>query len=136
MNRRSLREQVFKLLFRVEFNAKEEMEEQCRLFLEHEDVEISEKDAEHIIGKYQAIYGKLEEIDSMINEKAKGWSTDRMGKVELTIIRLAVYEMKFDETIPEGVAINEAVELAKKFGQDESAGFINGVLAKFAEKAE
>ena len=136
MNRRSLREQVFKLLFRVEFILKEEMEEQCRLFLEHEDVEISEKDAEHIIGKYQAIYGKLEEIDSMINEKAKGWSTDRMGKVDLTIIRLAVYEMKYDDTIPEGVAINEAVELAKKFGQDESAGFINGVLAKFVEKAE
>lgn len=136
MNRRSLREQVFKLLFRVEFNLKEEMEEQCRLFLEHEDIEIEEQDAEYIVAKYTAIHEKLEEIDSMINEKAKGWSTDRMGKVDLTIIRLAVYEMKFDDTIPEGVAINEAVELAKKFGQDESAGFINGVLAKFVEKAE
>ena len=136
MNRRSLREQVFKLLFRVEFNLKEEMEEQCRLFLEHEDIEIEETDAEYIVGKYTAIHEKLEEIDSMVNEKAKGWSTDRMGKVDLTIIRLAVYEMKFDDTIPEGVAINEAVELAKKFGQDEPAGFINGVLAKFVEKAE
>ena len=136
MNRRSLREQVFKLLFRVEFNSKEEMEEQCRLFLEHEDVEMAEQDADHIVSKYTAIHEKLEEIDNLINEKAKGWSTDRMGKVDLTIIRLAVYEMKYDDTIPEGVAINEAVELAKKFGQDESAGFINGVLAKFAEKAE
>ena len=136
MNRRSLREQVFKLLFRVEFNLKEEMEEQCRLFLEHEDVEIEEQDAEYIVGKYTAIHEKIEEIDSMVNEKAKGWSTDRMGKVDLTIIRLAVYEMKFDDTIPEGVAINEAVELAKKYGQDESAGFVNGVLAKFVEKAE
>ena len=131
MNRRSLREQVFKLLFRVEFNAKEEMEEQCHLFLEHEDVEISEKDAEYIIGKFTEIHDRLEEIDKMIDEKAKGWSTDRMGKVELTIIRLAVYEMKFDEAIPEGVAINEAVELAKKYGTDESASFVNGVLAKF-----
>ena len=78
----------------------------------------------------------MEEIDSMINEKAKGWSTGRMGKVDLAIIRLAVYEMKFDDTVPEGVAINEAVELAKMYGQDESAGFINGVLAKFVEKAE
>ena len=136
MNRRSLREQVFKLLFRVEFILKEEMEEQCRLFLEHEDVEIEEQDAEYIVGKYTAIHEKIEEIDSMVNEKAKGWSTDRMGKVDLTIIRLAVYEMKFDDTIPEGVAINEAVELAKKYGQDESAGFVNGVLAKFVEKAE
>ena len=112
------------------------MEEQCRLFLEHEDVEIAEQDADYIVGKYTAIHEKLEEIDGMINEKSKGWSTDRMGKVDLTIIRLAVYEMKYDDTIPEGVAINEAVELAKKFGQDESAGFINGVLAKFVEKAE
>ena len=55
-----------------------------------------------------------------------------MGKVELTIIRLAVYEMLFDEEIPTSVAINEAVELAKKFGQDESSAFVNGVLAKFA----
>lgn len=131
MNRRSLREQVFKLLFRVEFNAINEMEEQCRLFLEHEDVEMSEEDASHITGKYLAIQEKLNEIDVMINEKAKGWTTERMGKVDLTIIRLAVYEMKFDETIPDGVAINEAVELAKKFGQDESSGFVNGVLAKF-----
>ena len=136
MNRRSLREQVFKLLFRVEFNAKEEMEEQCRLFLEHEDVKMTEDEEAHIVDKYKAIHEKLEEIDALINEKAKGWSTDRMGKVDLTIIRLAVYEMKFDEAIPEGVAINEAVELAKKFGQDESAGFVNGVLAKFVEAAQ
>jgi len=136
MNRRSLREQVFKLLFRVEFILKEEMEEQCRLFLEHEDVEIAEQDADYIVGKYAAVLDKLEEIDSLINEKAKGWSTERMGKVDLTIIRLAVYEMKFDDSVPEGVAINEAVELAKKFGQDESSGFVNGVLAKFTDKAE
>ena len=79
---------------------------------------------------------RLEEIDAMINEKAKGWSTDRMGTVDLTIIRLAVYEMKHDETVPEGVAINEAVELAKKFGLDESAGFVNGVLAKFVSETK
>ena len=136
MNRRTLREQVFKLLFRVEFNSKEEMEEQCRLFLEHEEMEISETDADYIVGKYTAIHDRLEELDAMINEKAKGWSTDRMGKVDLTIIRLAVYEMKYDESVPQGVAINEAVELAKKFGLDESSGFVNGVLAKFASEAE
>ena len=56
-----------------------------------------------------------------------------MGKVELTLLRLAVYEMEFDEDIPTSVAINEAVELAKKFGQDESPAFINGVLAKFTK---
>ena len=136
MNRRSLREQVFKLLFRVEFIEKEEMEEQCHLFLEHEEIEMSENDETHIIEKYKAIHEKLEEIESMINEKAKGWNTDRMGKVDLTVIRLAFYEMKFDESIPDGVAINEAVELAKMYGQEESAGFVNGVLAKFVEAAQ
>ena len=136
MNRRSLREQVFKLLFRVEFNEREEMEEQCHLFLEHEEVVMTEEEETHIVEKYKAIHEKLEEIDSMINEKAKGWNTDRMGKVDLTVIRLAVYEMKYDETIPDGVAINEAVELAKLYGQDESAGFVNGVLAKFVEAAQ
>ena len=67
----------------------------------------------------------------MINQEAKGWTTERMGKIELTILRLAIYEIKFDEDVPAGVAINEAVEIAKKFGQEESAGFVNGVLAKF-----
>ena len=65
MNRRTLREQVFKLLFRVEFNTKEEMEEQCRLFLEHEDIEIAEQDADYIVGKYTAIHEKLEEVDEI-----------------------------------------------------------------------
>ena len=136
MNRRSLREQVFKLLFRVEFNEREEMEEQCHLFLEHEEVVMTEEEETHIVGKYKAIHEKLEEIDAMINEKAKGWNTDRMGTVDLTVIRLAIYEMKYDETIPDGVAINEAVELAKLYGQDESAGFVNGVSAKFVEAAQ
>lgn len=131
MSRRELREQVFKLLFRVEFNPKEDMEEQCRLFLEDDEVLMSSRDGEFITGRFMAIQEKLDEIDAMINEKTKGWTTQRMGKVDLTIIRLALFEMLFDEAIPEGVAINEAVEIAKKFGQDESAGFVNGVLAKF-----
>ncbi|MCI5584636.1 MAG: transcription antitermination factor NusB [Lachnospiraceae bacterium] len=133
MNRRSLREQVFKILFRVEFNSAEEMEEQCRLFLEYEDMDISEKDGALITERFNAVQDKLDQIDSMINERTRGWTTERMGKVDLAILRLALFEMKFDEAIPEGVAINEAVELAKKFGQEESAGFINGVLAKFAD---
>lgn len=131
MNRRQLREQIFKLLFRVEFNAPEDMPEQKELFLVEND-EFDESDQDIIDSKYTRIMEKLTQIDTLINEKAKGWSTQRMGKVELTIIRLAVYEMLFDEEIPNSVAINEAVELAKKFGQDESSAFVNGVLAKFA----
>ena len=76
----------------------------------------------------------IPEIDEKINEIAEGWRTRRMGKVELTILRLAVFEMKYDEEIPEKVAINEAVELAKKFGGDEAPAFVNGILAKLIQK--
>lgn len=132
MGRRELREKIFKLLFRVEFNEKDDMPEQARLFFEEEENAANEKDEEYIIKKYEDIASRLEEIDEMINKEAKGWDTTRMGKVDLTLIRLAVYEIKYDEEVPTGVAINEAVELAKKFGQENSSGFVNGVLAKFA----
>ncbi len=131
MSRRELREQIFKFIFRVEFNDREEMAEQEKLFFEDYELEIKEEDAAYISTKSNKILEKLDEIDEMINQNAKGWTTERMSKVDLTIIRLAVYEIKFDEDVPAGVAINEAVEIAKKFGQEESAGFVNGVLAKF-----
>ncbi len=131
MSRRELREQIFKLLFRVEFNSAEEMPEQERLFFDDEEA-AKEKDAEYVSEKYQKIQEKLPQIDEMINEKAEKWDTARMSKVDLTILRLAVYEIMFDESVPTGVAINEAVELAKKFGQDASFSFVNGILAKFA----
>lgn len=131
MSRRELREQIFKMLFRIEFHESEEMEEQIGLFLEEEDKASEEEDA-YIRNKYGKIVEHLEEIDGEINEKAKGWKTTRMAKVDLALMRLAVYEILMDEEIPAGVAINEAVELAKKYGTDDSPSFINGVLAKFA----
>lgn len=130
MSRRELREQIFKMLFRIEFHEGMEMEEQMQLFLEEEE-EISKEDSEYIRNKYENIVEHLEEIDASVNEKAKGWKTSRMAKVELSLIRLAVYEIQYDEDIPAGVAINEAVELAKNYGADSSPAFINGVLAKF-----
>ena len=130
MSRRELREQIFKMLFRIEFHEGMEMEEQMQLFLEEEE-EISKEDSEYIRNKYENIVEHLEEIDASVNEKAKGWKTSRMAKVEFSLIRLAVYEIQYDEDIPAGVAINEAVELAKKYGADSSPAFINGVLAKF-----
>ena len=132
MSRRELREQIFKLLFRIEFNRKDEMSEQTRFFFEEEENQTDVADAAYISDKLDKIVERLDEIDQALNDKVQGWNTSRMGKVDLTILRLAVYEIMFDEAIPTGVAINEAVELAKKFGQDSSASFINGVLAKFA----
>ena len=130
MSRRELREQLFKLLFRIEFNAEEEMPQQEEFFLEEEEI-VRESDRKQLDAKFHNILEKLEEIDRELNERVSGWNTRRMGKVDLTILRLAVYEIEYDEDIPTGVAINEAVELAKKFGQDSSASFVNGVLAKF-----
>ena len=133
MNRSELREQVFKLLFRVEFNPMEDMSEQEELFTTTSDKEFSTKDADYIREKYENIASKLPEIDEAINKETTGWNTSRIAKVDLTILRLAIYEIKYDESVPTGVAINEAVELAKKFGQDGSPSFVNGVLAKFAQ---
>ena len=131
MGRRELREQIFLLLFRVEFNDISEMPEQIQMFLEDDEVKRSEKDVEYITGKYDGIMEKLSELDAQLNERAESWNIGRMGKVELTVLRLALYEMKYDEDVPVSVAINEAVELAKKFGQDSSGAFVNAVLAKF-----
>ena len=132
MGRREQREQIFKLVFQLEFNDTAEMPEQMRLYLEQEEIQ-SEKDCSYISEKFEKIREKVSEIDCLINEQATGWKTERMGKVDLAIIRLAVYEIKYDDSVPTSVAINEAVELAKKFGQDESSSFINGVLAKFSK---
>lgn len=132
MSRRELREQIFKLLFRVEFNTKEELAVQEALFFEDEENRADEGTNAEIHEKFGKIVEQLDKIDADLNQKAKGWGTDRMGKVDLTILRLAVYEIQYDDEVPTGVAINEAVELAKKFGQDSSPAFINGVLAKFA----
>ncbi|MBE5900952.1 MAG: transcription antitermination factor NusB [Lachnospiraceae bacterium] len=131
MSRRELRERIFKMLFRVEFHPESEMKEQLKVFLE-ENEPMDEEDENYIRQKYEAVKEKLTEIDENINAHTTGWKTDRMGKAELTIIRLAVYEMLYDEDVPTSVAINEAVELAKKYGTDEAPAFVNGVLAKIA----
>ena len=132
MSRREIREQIFKLLFRAEFYEGEELEEQCRLFFEELGQEDA-KDTEYIQSKYEDVLSHITEIDAMVNEVAQGWKTSRMGKAELTILRLALYEMVYDDEIPEKVAINEAVELAKKFGGEDAPSFINGVLAKLVK---
>ncbi len=131
MSRREIREQIFKLLFRAEFYEEAELPEQLQLFFEELDKK-EEKDTAYIQAKFEQILSHMSEIDKMVNEIAQGWKTTRMGKVDLTLIRLAVYEMKFEEEVPTGVAINEAVELAKSYGTDDSASFVNGILAKLA----
>ena len=89
-----------------------------------------EKYADYISNKFIHILEHIAEIDEAVSEVSEGWKTTRMGKVDLTLNRLAVYEMRYEEDIPVNVAINEAVELAKQYGTDSSPAFVNGVLAK------
>ena len=136
MNRSQLRENVFKLLYLSGFNSEDEMESQISLYFEGQDTVPGAKDQAYIEGKYLKVKEHVEEIDRMLNQTSDGWKTSRMGKVDLAILRLAVYEMLFDEDVPVGVAINEAVELAKRFGTDDSSSFVNGILGKLAKKAD
>lgn len=120
------------MLFRVEFNTPQDMPEQMQLFFADDEVKRTPEEETYIEEKYGKIVEKLSDIDAQLEEKAENWNVSRMGKVDLTVLRLALYEMQYDEDVPVSVAINEAVELAKKFGQDSSGAFVNAVLAKFA----
>jgi N utilization substance protein B len=132
LGRSALREKVFVLLFESEFNSPEDMPEQARLYLSESPEAVDEESAEYIEKRFKAVKEKQEEADKLIAEKSNGWNIERIGKTELSILRLAVYELMFDESIPTGVAINEAVNLAKKYGQEGAGSFVNGILANFA----
>lgn len=123
------------MLFQTEFHTKEELPEQISYYMN--DIIAPKKDElAYIQDKFQKILELLVEIDSLIESVSEGWKLKRMFKVDLAIMRLAVYEMKYDEEIPVSVAINEAVEIAKKYGQDSSPSFVNGILAKVADVIE
>lgn len=132
MSRSQLREHIFRMLFCNEFNGPQDMKEQETLYFELNG-NAQEQDREYVLAKYQAVMKKKDEIDGILNRYAKNWNTKRMNRVDLSILRLAAYEILFDESIPTGVAINEAVELAKRYSSDEGPAFINGILAKVAE---
>ena len=145
INRRELRDLSMKLLFQYNFYPNPELDEavelflskESELFLENEEEgftmanTLDEEDRAFIINRMKDIFGKVEAIDKEIDSKADSWRTERMSRVDLTIIRLAVYEIENDAETPEKVAVNEAVELAKVYGGDNSPRFINGVLKHF-----
>ena len=84
-------------------------------------------DVDFIRDEYEGIVDNIDSIDNIINEASKGWDVTRMPKTDLAILRLAVYEIEYSD-VPDKVAANEAVELAKEFGEDKSPSFINGIL--------
>lgn len=132
MTRREIREHIFLMLFRKEFHKAEELNEQMELYIS-EIKEPTVEEYSYLTNRFQKVIDNLESIDQILSEAVSGWKLHRMGKVELTILRLAVYELCFDEEIPDKVAINEAIEMGKIFGGDEAPGFINGVLAKVVQ---
>ncbi|MDD6550205.1 MAG: transcription antitermination factor NusB [Lachnospiraceae bacterium] len=144
MNQTRRREETFKRLFMIQFYPEDSFDEvvQANDELETLDPEaevhpyiepelgngIKEADLKLINDKVEAIREHIKDIDELINANVTGWKTSRMAKVDLTILRLACYELKYDDSIPEKVSVNEAVELAKKYGTEKSGSFVNGVL--------
>lgn len=130
MTRHELREQTFKMLFGAEFH-EEDPGESLNNYVEVSlDGPAGEAEKQEMIEKVTAVYEKRDELDALINSVAEGWNTKRMGRAELNILRLALYEMRCDESVPVKVAINEAVELAKEYGEDDAPAFVNGILAR------
>ena len=104
MSRREMRESIFQLLFMTEFNAVDEMAQQRALYLDGVE-NIQDKNREYIQNKFEKIVEKIPEIDELLNQASKGWKTKRMSKVDLSILRLACFEILFDEDVPTSVAI-------------------------------
>ncbi len=131
MSRREIREHLFRMLFRKDFHEEADLNEQIDLYFDSIE-EPKEEELTYIRERFYKIVEKIPEIDVILAEASSGWKLTRMGKVDLTIMRLAIYEIKYDNDIPTKVAINEAVEIAKIYGEDSSSSFVNGVLAKLA----
>lgn len=142
MTRHELRKEVFKAVFQNEFHDADEMSDVLKNFMdgrenaEEDDLarfNMTEDEQKYISDKATKLIEKLPEYDELINATVDGWKTSRMAKVDLTLIRLALYEIK-EEQLPVGVAIDEAVSLADEFGTDNSANFVNGCLSKLIKK--
>lgn len=124
MKRRDAREEVFRLLFETEFHGETSPEEIYRLAMEDRDFE----DDRYIRDTYFGVRKNLEELDALIARHANGWRTDRIAPVSRNILRLCVYEMKWGRDVPVVVALNEAIELDKRFDDPKAKAFVNGVL--------
>ncbi|MCM1272849.1 MAG: transcription antitermination factor NusB [Clostridium sp.] len=129
MTRREQRNNIFRILFKVEFNSIDEMDEQIGYSMDAL-IGINEHDRTYIVDKTKKIIELITDIDEIISSVSSGWNIDRIGKAELAILRLGIYEIKYDEEIPYKVAINEAVELAGTYCGDDAKSFVNALLAK------
>ncbi len=136
MNRREARKNAFYLIFQIGFHQTEELEQMKELFFEQKEQEIPKEQREYILKEVEGTKAHLLEIDEIITKKSKKWKKERISKVDIAILRLAIYEIYFSEEVPNSVAINEAVELAKEFGTEQSPAFINGILGSIVSEKE
>lgn len=128
MNRSAIRENAFKLIYSLEIQKPENIDEQIDLFFESNDIK-DEEAKKYIKNVILGIAKNEEQILENIEKNLKeDWKLNRISKMDLSILKLAIYEIKFSD-VPYKVAINEAVELAKKYGEDKSKNFVNGILA-------
>ena len=132
MTRHQVREHIIKLLYMNEF-AGDDMDSRMEIYFDEQE-NLGDDVRWMLQERYREIVKQFPKIDEKITRTAKGWRIDRMSKVDLSILRLAVFELVFDSSIPDGVAINEAVELAKAYGGEESSSFINGILGVIAQE--
>lgn len=133
MNRRKSREIAMKLLFETTIN-KEKYQDILDNFLENTDVDLQNVDMEYIKRALLGIEQNIEVIDKKIEDNLINWKVTRLSKIDLAILRLCTYEILFEGDIPERVSINEAIELSKKYSDQKSSNFINGVLDKMIKK--
>lgn len=133
MERRQFRTNVFKLMFQAEFREEDQIEEIISLYEEEQGI-TREKDQTALQERVLDMLKKRSELDTLIEQYSNGWKLERLGKAELAILRIAIYELLFDESVPDAVAINEAVELAKQYGDDKAPRFINGILGQLVKK--
>ena len=133
MNRSSMREQAFKLIYSLEIQKKEQAEEQIEIYIENNNITNNEA-KEYIRDVILGINKNKEEIIMKIQENLKSdWKIERISKIDLAILKLAIYEIKYKE-LPFKVVINETVELAKKYGESSSKNFVNGILASIVNR--
>ena len=133
MNRSSMRENAFKLIYSLEIQKEENLKEQIELFFESNDI-LDEEAKKYINDVIYGINKNSKEILKDIEENLKSdWKINRISKIDLSILQLAIYDIKYNK-IPFKIAINEAVELAKKYGEDKSKNFVNGILASIVKE--
>ena len=130
-NKRKSREQAFIILFEKSFNAELSVDEIMDIAIETEVISKDKMTAD-IVKKAEE---NIEDIDAVIEQNLKGWSKQRISKVSLALLRMAVCEMKYFDKVPVGVSINEAVEICKVYGSDEDKGFVNGILGSISRAA-